>query len=159
MVPLSAEPVYGGVTPFATTSQAAAPSQQPNTSSIANKISSCHMDVVSRHLQERGLSGKAIQLVYASWTKDNEKQYKAVWAKWSCWCCAEQINPFQATPEKVAIFLSFCFQQRLSYSTLNSYRSAIISTLHLIQGLKIGEHPIISRCLECIFVPKPPVPK
>ena len=39
------------------------------------------------------------------------------------------------------------------------YRSAISSTLHLIQGNKIGEHPIISRCIKGIYVSKPPTPR
>lgn len=39
------------------------------------------------------------------------------------------------------------------------YRSAISSTIHLLQGTKIGEHPVISRCLKGIYLRNPPTPK
>lgn len=51
------------------------------------------------------------------------------------------------------------FNRYKSYNTLNVYRSAISPTLHLIQGVKIGEHPIVSRCLNCVHICKPPTPR
>lgn len=39
------------------------------------------------------------------------------------------------------------------------YRSAISSTVHLLEGTKIGEHPVITRCLKGIYLCKPPTPR
>ena len=42
---------------------------------------------------------------------------------------------------------------------MNLYRSAISSTLQVIEENKIGEHPIVSRCMKGIYVCKAPTPR
>ena len=88
----------------------------------------------------------------SSWSKGTEKQYRPAWQKWCSWCSKEQIDPLQATPAQVANFLSVEFGANKSYSTLNLYRSAISSTLHLIEENKIGEHPTVSRCMKGVMI-------
>lgn len=46
-----------------------------------------------------------------------------------------------------------------SYSTINSYRSALSSVLLPVDGHPLGEHPIIIRLLKGMFVCRPPQPK
>lgn len=41
---------------------------------------------------------------------------------------------------------------------MNTYRSAISTTLHLIMDDKLGDHPYVSRCLKGVFVSRPPSP-
>ncbi|XP_068725533.1 uncharacterized protein [Montipora capricornis] len=128
--------------------QSTLPSEQANSSSYGKEASPCRLDLISQHLRERGVSEQAAQLVCSSWSKGTEKQYRPAWQKWCSWCSKEQIEPLQATPAQVANFLSVEFGANKSYSTLNLYRSAISSTLHVIEENKIGEHPIVSRCIK-----------
>ena len=46
-----------------------------------------------------------------------------------------------------------------SYSTINSYRSALSSMLPPVDGTLLGEHPIVGRLLKGMFVSRPPQPK
>lgn len=56
-------------------------------------------------------------------------------------------------------FLTAQFDKGLSYSTINSYRSAISSCHELIEGLPAGQHPYVVRLLKGMFYIRPPVPK
>ena len=54
-------------------------SEQTNSSSYGKEASPCRLDLISKHLQERGVSEQAAQLVCSSWSKGTEKQYKPPW--------------------------------------------------------------------------------
>ena len=43
-----------------------------------------------------------------------------------------------------------------SYSTINSYRSALSSILLPVDGYSVGEHPVIARLLKGMFHVRPP---
>ena len=47
----------------------------------------------------------------------------------------------------------------MSYSTLNSYRSALSSTLCLRDGTTVGCDPLVSRLLKGIYNLRPPLPR
>ncbi|KAK2551635.1 hypothetical protein P5673_027409 [Acropora cervicornis] len=51
------------------------------------------------------------------------------------------------------------FGEGKSYSTVNSYRSALSGMLVLLNGRPIGEHPPIVRLLKGMFNVCPPVPR
>lgn len=57
-------------------------------------------------------------------------------------------------------FLSDLFnKENLSYSSINSARSALASYLILNDKFTIGDHPLISRLLKGIFNLRPPMPR
>lgn len=60
---------------------------------------------------------------------------------------------------EVANFLSECFAEGKSYSTINTYRSALSSSLYPITNTTIGSHPLITRLLKGIYHLRPPVPR
>ena len=150
LVPGFTDPVSDETYPPTSHEQSTLPSEQANNSSYGKEASP---------LRERGVSEQSAQLVCSSWSKGTEKQYRPAWQKWCSWCSKEQIDPLQATPAQVANFLSVEFGANKSYSTPNLYRSAISSTLHVIEENKIGKHPIVSRCMKGIYVRKTPTPR
>jgi len=159
MVPHTAETGCQEAHPFASTEEVALPGGQSINTSSGSETALGRMDIIIKCLQTRGLSEKAPQLICSSWSKGTAKQYNPVWTKWRCWCDKEHINPLRPSPEQLANFLTLEFYENKSYSTLNMYRSAISSTVHLLQGNKIGEHPVISRCLKGIYLSRPPIAK
>ena len=46
-----------------------------------------------------------------------------------------------------------------SYSTINSYRSALSSMLLPLDGYSVGKHPVIARLLKGMFHVRPPEPR
>ena len=95
------------------------------------------------NLQVRGISPRAASYVLKSWRPGTEKQYSAAWKCFCCWCNSKQRNPLQADLGTVCDFLTEQFEDsKKSYSTINSYRSALSSMLLPVDGYSVGEHPI-----------------
>ena len=60
----------------------------------------------------------------------------------------------------VCDFLTELFEDlKKSYSTINSYRSALSSMLLPVDGYALCEHPIIVRLLKGMFHVRPPEPR
>lgn len=59
----------------------------------------------------------------------------------------------------VLSFLSDEFELGKSYSTLNVYRSMLSSTLGLLGGANIGQHPLVVALMAGIFNSRPPKPR
>ena len=55
-------------------------------------------------------------------------------------------------------FLTALFKKDLSYSSLNTARSAL-STIITVDGMPIGSHPLVVRFLKGVFNLRPPVPR
>ena len=75
------------------------------------------------------LSDDAITIISASWSSGTDKQYNSAWKKWCGWCEERKIHLLQASVDEVVNFLSQSFAEGKSYSTVNTYRSALSSTL------------------------------
>ncbi|XP_067023025.1 uncharacterized protein [Acropora muricata] len=114
---------------------------------------------VRKSLSDKGISSQATNLICASWTTGTEKQYQAVWKKWRGWCRERNVDCLQSHVSQVLNFLADCFGEGLSYSTLNSYRSALSSTLCPRDGTTVGCDPLVSRLLKGIYNPRPPLPR
>ena len=72
----------------------------------------------------------------------------------------EQKNPLQADLVTVCDFLTGQSEDlKNSYSTINSYRSALSSLLLPLDGYALGEHPIIVCLLKGMFHVSPPEPR
>ena len=77
-----------------------------------------------------------------------------------CWCDRKERNPLQADLGTVCDFFTEQFEDsKKSYSTINSYRSALSSMLLPVDGYSVGEHPIIARLLKGMFRVRPPEPR
>ena len=129
------------------------------TSPLSGQTDVSRLDGVRRSLQDRDLSENAIKLICASWTPGTEKQYRAAWKKWCCWSRQRNINIFQASVDEVPNFLADCFSDGKSYSAINTYRSALSSTLCPTEHLTVGSHPIITRLFKGIYHLRPPGPR
>ena len=56
-------------------------------------------------------------------------------------------------------FLTPLYQQGLTYSAINTARSALSSYITLENGTCVGKHPLVPRLMKGIFQEKPPRPK
>ena len=56
-------------------------------------------------------------------------------------------------------FLALQFHEGKEYRTVNVYRSALSAVLPLIDGHKVGPHPLICQLLKGVFQLRPPQPR
>ena len=98
------------------------------------------MDIIRQSLSAKGFSDEAIGIINASWSTGTAKIYNTVWKRWCGWCKERQIDIIQASINDVVNFLADCFADGRSYSIINTYRSALSSTLCNINNVAVGSH-------------------
>ena len=114
------------------------------------------MSPVWQSFQDKGISEAAAKLIMASWRDGTKKQYSTYITKWQKFCNQRQISHIQPSVVSVFDFLTLLYQQGLTYSAINTARSALSSYIALENGTCIGQHPLVSRLMKGIFQEKPP---
>ena len=143
----------------ATVGGSASSTTQPGAPLSEVQDEASRLGCVRKSLSDKGISSQATNLICASWTMGTEKQYQAVWKKWRGCCRERNVDSLQVHVSQVLNFLADCFGEGLSYSTLNSYRSALSSTLCPRDGTTVGCDPLVCRLLKGIYNLRPPPPR
>ena len=95
----------------------------------------------------------------ASWRQGTLKQYKTFLAKWERFCENNKTSPTQATVEDGIEFLTSLFNSGLSYSAINTARSALSAVMAITDNVSFGEQPLVCRFIKGVFQLKPALPK
>lgn len=74
-------------------------------------------------------------------------------------CRSRDINPISASLEDGLDFLHQQYENGLSYSGINTARSALSTVLFLPDGSSFGHHPLVSRFLKGVFESRPSLPR
>ena len=110
-------------------------------------------------LQEQGISGHvhALEVILDSWGKGTKKRYSTYISQWASYC--EKRNTSLTKPSLLQV-LNFLTSQslRLGYSAVASTRNTLSSFIKL-DGLQLGEHPLVSRFMTGLLNRKPAIPR
>ena len=112
-----------------------------------------------QHYAEKRISGEATKLLLSSWRQKSSQSYNSLCKKWISWCTERNFDPVSGPIEDVVNFLAQLHTEGYQYRSLNSYRSAIASMHTPIDGVSIGQHPLVSRLLKGAFQSRPPLPR
>ena len=74
------------------------------------------------------------------------------------WCEQRKIDLLQASVDEVDNFLSQSFAEGKSSSTVNTYRSALSSTLYPVNNVAVGSHPLVVKLLKGMYHLRTPLP-
>jgi len=85
------------------------------------------MEIINNQLKTKGFSKKARKLLSASWRSGTQKDYKEKFRKFNSWCDQWKIDPYQASLEDCANFLTSLFEKGLQYRTIAGYRLMLSS--------------------------------
>ena len=117
------------------------------------------MAYLRQHYEEQLLSREASDLLLSSWRPKSSQSYDSLCKRWISWCLERGSNPVSGPIEDVVNFLASLYSEGYQYRSLNAYRSAIAS-MHLpIEGVSIGQHPLVSRLLRGVYQTRPPLPR
>jgi len=117
------------------------------------------MQVIGESLSEQNISAEATKIILKSWRKGTSKQYQSYYKKWLDFCHREQISRVRPSLAQVIEFILTLFNNGLSYSSLNTARSALSSILPSIDGIPVGQHPLVIRFLKGVFESRPAMPR
>ena len=112
--------------------------------------------IVKKVYQES--SDTVTKVMLSSWKPQTCKHYDSAIRKWQRFCDRQEIDPFEPNVTKALDFLGELFDNGLSYSSINSARSALSSFLY-VNNVPIGQHPMIVRFVTGVFNLKPPLPR
>ena len=103
------------------------------------------------------------EIIMSSWKSTTKKQYSVYLHKWNEFCIQRQIDPMRPTVNKVLDFLHTLYVQDLSYSTINTARSATASSLLDVKFMgtdyTMSDHPLLVRYMKGVFNSRKPTPK
>ena len=130
------------------------------TSSDGNRpaTTSC-LESIRHRQQADGISSKASQLLAAGWSRGTNTTYESAWRRWDSWCSEHQVDPISCAIQPFLEFLTSLFKEGLQYRTINTIWSAISMTHNHIEGLPMGQHPLVSRLLRGVYNIRPPQPR
>ena len=133
-------------------------SQQRNSPS-QQTVATRGLQSIRESLQQRDISSKATNIILQSWSTGTQKQYALHIKKWHDFCSKWEFNPYNPPLNTVLDFLVSLHEQGLSYTTINTARSALSSIILPTDNANTGSHPIVSRFMKGIFKKNPPVPR
>ena len=148
-------------------SSIASNSQQPTVRPIGEQTSPdrqqllapSRMESLRDHLSSEGISKEATDILLSAQRRSTNAQYKSCWAKWCCWCRQQQVDNFRPAVSDLVHFLTELFEQGKQYSTINTYRSAISSTVPPLDRTPLGQHKIVCSFMKGVFNERPPKPR
>ena len=103
-------------------------------------------------------SEKVTELILKSWRTKTNRSYYSLFTKSECWCSEWGSDPISRPATKVANFLVYLYKEGYHYSSINSYQFAISSVQDRIDGVTVGQHPMITRLVKGVFYARPPLP-
>ena len=104
------------------------------------------------------LSKAAVEIISASWRQGTEKRCNGHIKQFVDFCHKWQADPLCATTETDIEFLTKYFNTGVSYSAVNSARSALFSLIKPFHDIPFGKDPQVSRFLRGVFNIRPALP-
>ena len=117
------------------------------------------MEHLREKLRDQQLSTQAAELILKSWRIKTNKSYDSLFGRWHCWCTEWGSDPFSGPVSEVANFLAYLHGEGYQYDSVNTYRSAILSVHDKVDGVDVGQHPIITRLLKGVYNVRPALPR
>ena len=134
--------------------------RSPSSSSPTGAVG---MQVIRQSLQESEIPPDIAEVIMHSWRDSTHKQYKVYINKWLQFCSEGSHDPLHPSVRAVLSFLHRLFKSGLSYSALNTARSAV-SSIDMADSdtpdhTPVGKHFLVCRYLQGVFNKLKPVPK
>ena len=95
------------------------------------------------------------------WRDSSRKQYDVHIRKWILFCSARKIDLIYTNITDALEFLATMFDQKLSYSSINSTCSTLSTILQTSSNCNytFGEHPDVKRFMKGVYQNRPPMPR
>jgi len=119
---------------------------------------SCMSDI-RRKLSEQGHSNLTIDIILASWRDSTKSQYQSSLNKWLDFCIKKDVDIISPSVAEAMAFLTFLYESNLSYSSINTARSALSSFLQLESSTPFGQLAIVKRFMKGIYELRPCFPR
>ena len=135
------------------------PIQRQASSDGSPQVVVSRLETVRKRHKANGISEEASKLIASGWSKGNNVAYQSAWDKWSSWCHGQQIDPISCEVHFIVNFLAELYKQELQQRSINTIRSAVSMTHSQVEGIPIGQHPLVSRLMKGVYNHRLPQPQ
>ena len=135
------------------------PSSDAQSGPIDDVPTTSRMAYLRERYRGQHLSEEATDLMLKWWRTKTNKSYDSLFTKWERWCFERGSDPISGPVTEVANFLAYLYKEGYQFSSINSYRSAISSVHDRIDGVTVGQHPLVTRLVKGVFHSRPPLPR
>lgn len=120
-------------------------------SSAPASVTVSHLESLRDQHLAAGFSERSSRLILTGWSKGTNTVYQSGWKRWHSWCYERKVNPFSCP---IQDFLSKVgnIGQLIQSDQLSMPHSHI-------EGVHIGQHPLVTRLLKGIYNSRPPLPR
>ncbi|KZS10489.1 Uncharacterized protein APZ42_025037 [Daphnia magna] len=117
------------------------------------------LETLRRSYDVQGFSQPAIELFLVGSRANTNAAYESAWVNWRNWCLEWSCDPLRSDLALASAFLAHLHASGKSYSTINLHRSMLSATLSAIDGIPIGQQPLIVKLLKGCYNQNPPRPR
>ena len=129
---------------------------QPQADSPALQVTQSSSRAFIRGTQPfKGVSESVMEIILKSWRDSTLKQYWSYLKRWIEFCGERETDPVCTNVNSALIFLRKLYDDGISYSGLNTARSALSS----ISPDNIGNHSLVVRFMKGVFHSRPSRPR
>ena len=105
-----------------------------------------------------GVSKETFQSLLVRWRKGTYLMYQSRWKQWSSWCQRREVDPISCEIQPFLDFITSLFQEGLQDCSINLICSTISTTHLLVDGVPVGQHPLVKQLFRGVFNSRPPQP-
>ncbi len=118
------------------------------------------MSSIRAKLQVDGFSVETIEIILSLWRTGTLAQYQGVYKKWYEFCSKNKCDVICPQLPLALRFLSQLFKDNLSYSYINTARSAL-SSLIIVKDTDVPfrQLPVVKKFMKGVFEKRPALPK
>ena len=109
------------------------------------------MSIIWLSLRDRGIPQQTARTIIASWRDSSKKQYLASIRQWGRFCVIRKIHPCSASVLDGLNFLQYLFNLSVSYSSINTARSALSFILPRNDCGSFGQHFLVKKFVRGVY--------
>ena len=132
---------------------------QPTSRPAGQQATPNGLSALRESFTQYNVSPDITKIIMASWRVSTQKQNKTYIEKWLAFCHQRGITYSSPKINDCLDFLMALYNQGLSYSTINTVRSALSFIITVDSGKHFGSHPLVVRFFKGIYELRKPQPK
>ena len=109
--------------------------------------------------QAMGIPDNVTEILLSASRSSTRKTYQSAWRRWSGWCIKRKISPLSAPLTDILLYLTEYFNSGAAYRSVNVARSAISTSHPKLNGVPVGQNPLVVQLLKGMFNNRPPKPR
>ena len=108
-----------------------------------------------------GISENVAEILFSASRPSTRKTYISAWGRWTRWCDKRKVDPFSVPLADILLYPTeyMYFNGGAAYRSVNVARSASSTTHAKLDGLPVGQQPLVIQLLKGMFNTRPPKPK